>query len=209
MPVTQKSKESSCLQSQREQRENPHSHSKNSCIVNMKYLANNLIINNGCSSVLDMASIDGRMAHAFHMVHLTHVASLPNQFLLRNDAEWGMFKMPFWLPQTFGSPVERPDTSKVRLPLNALPLLLSAFTRRQTACWGPRTYHRKRDTNAGVFEISAKCEHNWISVCERYLWRLPCSLGENKNDMDECKTCPVLQQVKNHAGTTLNHMIHI
>lgn len=75
--------------------------------------------------------------------------------------------------------VERPDTSKVRLCVASS--ALSFHQQRKPA----RALHIPQETlyKAGVFEINAKREHNWISVCDNITYEgFLVDLG-NKNKM--------------------------
>lgn len=140
-------------------------------------------------------------------LHMLRARWLPNQFLLHNDAEWGMFKMPFWLLQPFGSQW-RGQTPRKCICLLTRCLFCSQLSPADKQPTGGRAHTTGNviQTQAS-FKISAKREHAWISVCERCLWRLPCSLRETR--MTRTSVRLVLQQVGNHAGTTQNHMIHI
>lgn len=101
---------------------------------------------------------------------------LQNRFLLCNDGDWGMLKIPHNLLQRFGLQLwgQRPQ--------HLLPLPLSAFSIKQTAC------SRRVHTTGNMIQDRRTSHHckTWACVWEHYLWRFPGSQG-NKN-MSKCET---------------------
>lgn len=142
---------------------------------------------------------------AFHMVHLAHAARprLPNWFLLRSNAEWGMFKTAarVWIPDREAIHLERSDL----LPLSVFCSQLSAAAHKQPASDSVHSTGNLRQRRLKKKKKKRKCEHDCISVRERYFlvrWG-------NKNNLDKCKSSARLtSKVKNHVGITPNTHTH-